>query len=378
MALGPGSGPTAGAPGEALHDRDGVGPEAVDAVLDRLRGAVADGHQHDHRAHPDQDPEHGERRPQLVGHDAAQGDGEALATDHASTCPRRDRCEPGREALQGGLAVVVGDLAVAQAHDPFDVGGDIVLVGDHDHRATLGVELAEDLEDLFGGHAVEVAGGLVGQDERRVGHDRSGHRHPLLLASRQLRGHVGHAVGQADPGQRLQGPLAPGLGTHPGVDQRQLDVVQGGRPRDEVEALEDKADLPVADLGQLAVIEEPDVGAIEQVPAVSGDIETPDDVHERRLPAARRPHDGDEIPPFDGERHPPEGVDLELAHGVGLDDLAQHDDGPTVGTGLRRRHQPPALAAPKPPAPPKPHRRRRSRRRAGAPGAGRGPGPDGT
>src|SRR5579872_3816462 len=73
--------------------------------------------------------------------------------------------EAGRGAVERGLAVVLDDVAVDQPDDPLGVGGDVWLVGDHDHGAAGGVEAVEDLEHLLGGVGVEVAGGLVGQDD---------------------------------------------------------------------------------------------------------------------------------------------------------------------------------------------------------------------
>ena len=76
---------------------------------------------------------------------------------------------------------------------------------------------------------VEVAGGLVGQDQVRVGDQGPGHRHPLLLATGELAGTVVDPVGQAHP---VQGDRARSCALGPvdaGVDQGQLDVAAGRR-----------------------------------------------------------------------------------------------------------------------------------------------------
>src|SRR5690606_12940675 len=58
------------------------------------------------------------------------------------------------------------------------------IVGDHhDGLAVLAVELLQQAQDLLGGLAVQVAGGLVADQQGRVGDDRAGDRHPLLLAA---------------------------------------------------------------------------------------------------------------------------------------------------------------------------------------------------
>ncbi len=56
----------------------------------------------------------------------------------------------------------------------------------------------EDAHHLRGGRRVERAGGLVGQDQSRIGDQRSRDRHALLLATGQLGGEVGDPIGQPD------------------------------------------------------------------------------------------------------------------------------------------------------------------------------------
>jgi hypothetical protein len=69
--------------------------------------------------------------------------------------------------------------------------------------------------------------------------------------------------------QHLDGALVPLLLRHAGVDQRQLDVVQRRGARQQVERLEDEADVLVADARQLVVVEAGDGRAISQYsPAV--------------------------------------------------------------------------------------------------------------
>ena len=85
----------------------------------------------------------------------------------------------------------------------------------------------EDRQDLLRGGGVQVAGRLVGEDQRRVGDQRAGDRDALLLAAGQLGGQVVDAVAQPDLAQRAP---APGAGARraaePGVGERQLDVGQ--------------------------------------------------------------------------------------------------------------------------------------------------------
>src|SRR5262245_20735819 len=67
------------------------------------------------------------------------------------------------------------------------------------------------------------------------------------------------------------------------VQHWQLDVLQGARARQEIESLEDESDLPIANQRELALRQTRDVAAVELVDAARRPIETPGEMHERRL-----------------------------------------------------------------------------------------------
>ncbi len=69
------------------------------------------------------------------------------------------------------------------------------------------MELVEQAEHVGGRHRVQVAGGLVGQDELGLGDQRPGHGDPLLLAAGELTGLVLGAVAEIDLVERGQRPL---------------------------------------------------------------------------------------------------------------------------------------------------------------------------
>ena len=64
------------------------------------------------------------------------------------------------------------------------------------------------LVDALAGGGVEVAGGLVGEQQRRLEHQRAGQRHPLRLAARQLARAVVDAGAQPHPLEQLARALA--------------------------------------------------------------------------------------------------------------------------------------------------------------------------
>ena len=126
------------------------------------------------------------------------------------------------------------------------------LVRHQHHRHALAVQLLEQRHDLEAGARVERAGRLVGEDQQRLGDQRARDRHALLLAARELRRVVVRAVGQPDALRAsLMRLLEPLLLGHARIEQRQLDVLDRRRAREQVELLEHEADVAVAHRGEL-------------------------------------------------------------------------------------------------------------------------------
>src|SRR5688500_11496964 len=90
----------------------------------------------------------------------------------------------GRLARGGGVAELFDDLAVGDDDGAGDAVGEVAVVGDHADGLAGGDESLEELEDGFGGARVEVAGRLVGEDERRVVGEGACDGDALLLAAR--------------------------------------------------------------------------------------------------------------------------------------------------------------------------------------------------
>src|ERR1039457_3855612 len=63
---------------------------------------------------------------------------------------------------------VLLDFAVADVDDAVGVQGDIVFVGHQDDGIALLVEAFEEAHDFVAGGGIEVAGGLVGQQNGRT------------------------------------------------------------------------------------------------------------------------------------------------------------------------------------------------------------------
>ena len=71
--------------------------------------------------------------------------------------------------------------------------GDRMVVRDRHDRRARRVQLLQQREDVRAGAGVQVAGGLVGEQDRRAADQRPGDRHALALAARELRRRVRRA-----------------------------------------------------------------------------------------------------------------------------------------------------------------------------------------
>ena len=81
---------------------------------------------------------------------------------------------------------------------------DVFGVGNQNDRAPFGVKLFEQRQDFVAALAVQGAGGLVGENHRRVVHQRAGDRDALLLPAGKFGRAMIGAVAQAEPLQQAR------------------------------------------------------------------------------------------------------------------------------------------------------------------------------
>ena len=165
---------------------------------------------------------------------------------------------------------------------------------DHDDEAVLG-DVLQDIHHLHARLAVERAGRLVGEQNVRIVDERPRDGDTLHLAARHLVRLFVELVAKAHALKRPDRALAALALAHTRERERQLHVAQYRLVRNEVIALEDKAD------GVVAVAVPVGVGKVLRRLAVDDEIaarivvETADDVEHRCLAAARMAEDGDKL-----------------------------------------------------------------------------------
>ncbi len=100
---------------------------------------------------------------------------------------------PGSAAGQPGL---VHQRPVAHRDQPVGGGRDPRVVRDDDQRLPGSMKTVEQPQHVEGCGAVEIAGGLVSEDDQRIVGQRAGNRDPLPLPPGQRRGQERRPVGQ--------------------------------------------------------------------------------------------------------------------------------------------------------------------------------------
>src|SRR5206468_13120856 len=104
-----------------------------------------------------------------------------------------------------------------------------------------------------------------------------------------------------------------------------LDVLEGGRAREQIEPLEDESEITPAEQRALVAVQCFDLDAAEQIGARARDIEAAEDVHGRRFARARCAHDCHEIACLDVEVDPLERLERGGSVAKTFGDAAQRD-----------------------------------------------------
>ena len=207
------------------------------------------------------------------------------------------------------------------------------VVGCHDDRGARAIDALEELHDALGRRRVEIAGGLVRDEDGRLVDEGACDGDALLLATGQLIGHALFLAFEADELEHL-GDDALHLTARLADDlESEGDVVEDGLVGQEPEVLEDRAD-PAPKLGNLPVGEATKVLAGHPDATLGGGLLLEDEPEERRLARARGTHEEDELPLLDLEGHALQG--RPGLGGVELGDVLEQDHPMSVGRGTSR------------------------------------------
>jgi hypothetical protein len=136
-----------------------------------------------------------------------------------------------------------------------------------------------------------------------------------------------HARSETDDFQRLADALLAFRRAHAAIAQRHVDVVEHVEIGNQVEALEDEADLLVANARALVVGQAAHVGAVELVRAGVERFEQTRDVQEGRLARAGRSGHRDELALGDFETEVAQRMRLDEIRAIDLADAVHGEHG---------------------------------------------------
>jgi hypothetical protein len=172
---------------------------------------------------------------------------------------------------------------------------------DHQHRGPgLRHELEKEVEHRVPRGLVEIARGLVGEDQVGLPRQGAGDGHALLLAAREL---LGIALGQCGEAETVdQVPVARGV-VPPAQTGLKRDIGGHGQRRDEVELLKHQPRMPAPDprarrvgQGRQVVAHQPHMPRIRRV-------QPPGKVEKGAFPRPAFAGEGQRLAPPEGQGH---------------------------------------------------------------------------
>jgi len=187
-------------------------------------------------------------------------------------------------------------VSIVHLNDPIGKFINPAVVCDNDD-ATVGLECAgfQEFQCFVSAYRVEGGRGLVANDQAGFVHKRAGNGHSLLLSARELVGIGFESLSQADSLKDGACPLfrfGPGF---PLQDEGDRDIFHRCECGDEIELLENKADILAAEAGYLTVTH------CSEVLVKDGDLaflelqRATDHAQERCFSAARRTDDHENL-----------------------------------------------------------------------------------
>jgi len=185
----------------------------------------------------------------------------------------------------------------------------------YDYRRPLADKRAEKFEDAGGVSAVEIAGRFITEQKAWLCGEGAGDGKPLPLTPAEQTRMALHPVGEAHPLERRPRPPGPVLRTYPGVEKPQGDVLEGASPIEQVECLEDVANVLGPEASEVVIrqvngVDSPDDDSSRRRP-----VEQAKDVEQGRLPGARRADDAEELAAMDVDGH---GAQSQHRNGTGI------------------------------------------------------------
>src|SRR6266851_7116994 len=220
------------------------------------------------------------------------------------------------------------DSSVPYLDDAFGASGGGGGVCRQEQRdSPLASDLIQESENLVPVAAVQVAGGLIGQQQASAGDEGSRDSDALHLSPRELVGMRGRTRAKADTLEQLL--RSPGRVGFPIQRAGQLDVLEHRDVGKQVEELEDHPDFAAAVEGALTLVERAEVSPAHLDRSRGGPIDGAEQMEQRRFAAAGRTDHRGELTGSKLEIHP-------IQRGDGLRPFVDLSHRATGNRGSRR------------------------------------------
>src|SRR5258708_3696347 len=182
------------------------------------------------------------------------------------------------------------EMAVSKLDAAVSLTRDVRVVRHHQDGVAGVVQFAENLDDHGFVGFVEIAGGLVGENDLRLIDQRARNRNALLLAAGELRGEMRQAVAQAHALQHFFSLLF----VRDAMEiLRQHYIFKRREIRHQMKLLEDEADFFRAVTHQLVFAEFRKIDAVNNHMAGGEGVQAAENVDERGFPRAGGAHERD-------------------------------------------------------------------------------------
>ena len=175
------------------------------------------------------------------------------------------------------------------------------IVRGHDHGETAALQLLDERQNGRARFAVELAGGLVGDDEVGLVGKGASDGNALHFSTGELMWAVFQAMAKADTLQEIARSLTSFAPRELVFDHRQLHVFERGQHGQEIEALEHETDPLQAQLRAPSLIHRGHIFAEHVQRAAGGHVDAAEQIEQRRLAAPARAHQGHKLAGRDGK-----------------------------------------------------------------------------
>ena len=279
------------------RDEEFGGCQLVELADDAVACGACQAQRRDQRRHADDHAQHRQCHTPRPRKDAGQRFVEQVLCADArarhGSARRLRRCIGGRFAANFDdiARLRLGQCAIDDVHSAARAARHVLVMRDDRQGQPVRVEFREEIEDGGRTLGVQVAGGLVAEQQAGRADQRTCDGHALPLAARQLARQEVGPVCQPHPLDRRHRPLATATQRLVAVDLGQHDVFQHAAVRQQVERLEDEADAAASQAGPLVVGQTGRVDAVDEVSPAGRCVEATDDVQQGRLAGARRASD---------------------------------------------------------------------------------------